>query len=327
MDVIFKDIVKIGIVVNSVEDTARIYSESYGIGPWKIWNLTSEKISYARGTRPPQAKKAAAKIGKIEIELIDPLDFSGVFLEYLSETGEGVAYLVYQADDFPKAAKFMQLKGKSPVCEIRCNGVTTVFYDLRAELKHIVGIEKRVSEEGVPDEIFPKSELGTKCLFNSIFQIGIVVKDIDKTAATFSDEYGIGFWSFSHFNPSTVQDMKINETSQAHDFIVTTGMVGNVELEFMQAFDDKSIYAEFLKTHGEGIQHICMLVDNFEETLSTLRNKGQKIKQSGNWHGCEYLYMSSENDLKFSVELYDAIPDFKRPSPAYTYPVLCSADC
>lgn len=320
----FNDIKKIGIVVNNIENTIKTYSDLYGIGPWNVWTLLSKDSVTENEDKvnQPHITKASAKIGQVEIELVRPLNSTGLFSDFLREVGEGVAYLIYIVDDFDEAVSFMNQNGKNSAAQVECNGLKTIFFDCRNELKHIVGIEKRVGKEVKPDMIYPKSGLVSKSLFNIIFQIGIVVKDIKKTVATYSDVFNMGFWSFSYFNPETVSDMQINEVPQNHDFIVATGMVGNVEIEFMQAYDDKSIYAEYLKLKGEGIQHICMLIEDFNETLKYMKGRGQIIKQYGDWYGCKYLYMSSENDLKFSVELYDAPPEFRRPPAAFSYPAI-----
>jgi len=55
---------------------------------------------------------------------------------------------------------------------------------------------------------------------------------------------------------------------------VAFAKIGDVEWELIQPLDDKSIYAEFLEKHGEGLHHVAFDVENFHETLTFCRAEG-----------------------------------------------------
>lgn len=325
MEPFLRDITKVAIVVKDIRETIKTYADQYGVGPWKIWKLDSDNVQdmVVRNNKQNYSMLIGrSKIGNTEWELIEPLDDISIFAEFLRKNGEGLHHLTYKVDNFKETVEIFKTKGTSTVQSGNwCGKYNFAYFDVMDDLKHVVEICD-INEDFKYPEPIETYDTGksSETMFNSVFQVGIVVKDIKATAEKYSDEYGLGPWSFSKFNPGTVKDMNIDEKNTDHDFTVATGMVGSVELEFMEAHDEKSIYAQHYKKYGEGLHHVCVIIDNYEKVMKSLREKGQKILQGGDWFGCIYVYTSSEKDLKFILELYDAIPGFTRPAPYYVYP-------
>jgi methylmalonyl-CoA/ethylmalonyl-CoA epimerase len=53
--------------------------------------------------------------------------------------------------------------------------------------------------------------------------------------------------------------------------------VGETELEFLESTSPEGAIARFIDKNGEGIQHICLRVDNIEEALADLKAKGVRL--------------------------------------------------
>ena len=96
--------------------------------------------------------------------------------------------------------------------------------------------------------------------------------------------------------------------------------IGNIQFELIEPKDDKSIYAEFLKEHGEGLHHVAFGVDNYEKAMGFFRGKGHSILQGGTWHGFTYTYLTTQQDLGVIAEIYNPPPDFQWPEPDAVYP-------
>ena len=150
----------------------------------------------------------------------------------------------------------------------------------------------------------------------------MVVKNLDETVKKYADEYGIGPWKIREFNPETVEDLIIRDKREDYAHRIALCFIGNVQWELIQPKDDKSIYAEFLRTFGEGLHHIQFRVENYEEAMKFFRSKGHKILQGGRWHGLTYTYLTTEKDLKFIAEIIDEPVGFDREriKPDATYP-------
>ena len=50
-----------------------------------------------------------------------------------------------------------------------------------------------------------------------------------------------------------------------------------VSLELIEPIGDDSPITEFLKKRGEGLHHVCLKVNNLEETMDELKEKGIEI--------------------------------------------------
>jgi catechol 2,3-dioxygenase-like lactoylglutathione lyase family enzyme len=159
-----------------------------------------------------------------------------------------------------------------------------------------------------------------KPVFTKVLQIAMVVKDCDASVKKYADDYGIGPWSIYEFNSDTVSDMILHGKPQNYAMRLALANIGDVQWELIQPKDDKSIYAEFLKEHGEGLHHVAFGVEDYDKTMQFYRDKGQQILQGGTWEGLTYTYLDSRNDLGIIAEIYKLAPDFKWPAPESIYP-------
>ncbi|SFM90703.1 methylmalonyl-CoA epimerase [Thermodesulforhabdus norvegica] len=96
-----------------------------------------------------------------------------------------------------------------------------------------------------------------------IDHIGVAVKNIEEVRRLYEDVLGIPFEGME-----TVAEQK-----------VTTAFfpVGDSEIELLQSTDPDGPVAKFIEKRGEGIQHIAFQVENLEEALEELKQKGVKL--------------------------------------------------
>ena len=145
-------------------------------------------------------------------------------------------------------------------------------------------------------------------VFTETLQISMVVRDLEATMRTYVDEYGIGPWEIYDFNPDTMTKAERDgqPTDSASRIAVT--MVGSVQWELVQPLDDKSLYAEFLATKGEGLHHVAVGTSDYREALDTIRSKGRRVLQGGIYNGVTFSYLSTDDDLKVITEIFDWPP-------------------
>ena len=165
-----------------------------------------------------------------------------------------------------------------------------------------------------------------KPVFENIVQVGIVVKNIKETAQRFADRFGIGPWYIKKYDSGDVYDMKLYSRRQDYSMILGFCFIGNIQIELIEPIDE-SIYLEFYKEHGEGLHHLKMKVESYEEQLKSLQEKDIKVVQSGGAHQGRrrYAYLDTKDDLGFITEIAEGSPDFERPEPDYWWPNLCNS--
>ena len=120
--------------------------------------------------------------------------------------------------------------------------------------------------------------------------IGIVVKDADKTAK-FLSSLGVGPWHTFEYELTrdtliSGEPFKIKNT--------WSRLWGQVFLEVIQPLDEVSLFANFLKSNGEGIHHIAFSVSNWDEIVSKIREQGGKMLVGGIVQGKRWCYMVSD---------------------------------
>jgi len=96
-----------------------------------------------------------------------------------------------------------------------------------------------------------------------IDHLGIAVNSIDDGKNFFSDILGLEFEG-----TETVAEQK-----------VTTAFfpVGDSEVELLESTAPDGPVAKYIEKKGEGIQHIAFRVENIEEALSELKEKGVRL--------------------------------------------------
>jgi hypothetical protein len=158
-------------------------------------------------------------------------------------------------------------------------------------------------------------------LFSDIHQIGVVVKNLKKTIKSFTSKYGICPWNVWVFNSDMVENMEVRGKKINYSMLVATCKSGNIDWEIIEPLDDISIYAEFLREHGEGLQHVNYVARDYEKVIKYLKDNDVNIIQYGNLVGKHiYAYFDSAQDAKHIIETSTNLPGFKRRKPLFTYP-------
>ena len=161
-----------------------------------------------------------------------------------------------------------------------------------------------------------------KAVLKKILQIGIVVKDVDKSVKKWVNKYRIGPWDIYNLYPGKIKDLTKGDKSADFSMKVAITNIDSMEIELIQPLDEKSIYFEFLKIHGEGLHHLGVDLLKNRSTKNLLNEMGLKSIQSGKWSNETWTYYDSIDDLGFILEIFEreGAGDFMAPEPDYKYP-------
>ncbi|MBE0597157.1 MAG: VOC family protein [Desulfuromonadales bacterium] len=162
--------------------------------------------------------------------------------------------------------------------------------------------------------------MGNPPLFKGVYQVGLVVKDCMASVRKYADEYGIGPWGIYEMNPATVGEMTIRGRAEEYAFRAAIAQIGAVMIELIEPLDDKSIYAEFLREHGEGIHHVLFDVEDYDKTVNFFAGKGIGIFQGGDNQGLRYAYFDTTKELGLLAEIIGVPAGASIPAPHDVYP-------
>jgi len=143
--------------------------------------------------------------------------------------------------------------------------------------------------------------------FAEFEHIGVIVKDMDKVIKYLSS-LGIGPFKVP-------KEAEITETMDrgklSHSGLkMRIGRMGTIKLELLQPLEGESVQREFLDSKGEGIHHLAFIVDNVDEELSKLIEKGLKVIQTGRGPtGYVFVYLEAEELGGIVIELTQRPPE------------------
>ena len=96
-----------------------------------------------------------------------------------------------------------------------------------------------------------------------INHVAIVVPELDEALKTWQDQLGL---SLDHVEEVPSQMSKVA-------FLP----LGESEVELVSPTNEESGMAKYLEKRGAGLHHICFEVDNIEEMLEELKQKGVRL--------------------------------------------------
>ena len=147
-------------------------------------------------------------------------------------------------------------------------------------------------------------------LWSRTYQIGVVVRDIEKAAA-FYERLGVG--PFEEGPSAHALERKIY--GQDSPDVEVKGLItqmGNVEFELLQPVSGDGIQMEFLKTHGEGVVHLCAHTDDLDRDVEALTALGYEVISSAILEdGGKFAYFDTREVGGLILELFQTGSDWQ----------------
>ena len=140
---------------------------------------------------------------------------------------------------------------------------------------------------------------------DTMVQVGIIVKDIEKTAAEYAEFFGIekpvAKPTDAYEKAETEYKGKPSEARAKLAFMD----FGSLQVELIEPDEHPSTWREFLEQNGEGIHHIAFIVKGMKDKVMMLGAKGFPLDQKGEYTGGRYAYINTRDTLKTMIELLE----------------------
>jgi methylmalonyl-CoA epimerase len=101
-------------------------------------------------------------------------------------------------------------------------------------------------------------------MIKKVHHVAVVVKNLDEALELYDNLFGA--------KPSKIETIQQQGVKAA-----LLPMAEGGEIELLEPIDPQSGVAKFLESRGEGIHHICFEVENVDQELCTLANKGAQL--------------------------------------------------
>lgn len=142
---------------------------------------------------------------------------------------------------------------------------------------------------------------------SGITQLGIVVRDLDKSMQLYQELLGIGDWADMEI-PGDIFDFLTYKGNSVQNACFRTGMadVGSLQIELIQPVEGDLPYFDFLKDHGEGLHHIGhFYVPDIDGAVRDFEAKGFPCTFAGATPGTKFAYVDMTRVLGVIVELVE----------------------
>jgi methylmalonyl-CoA epimerase len=104
-----------------------------------------------------------------------------------------------------------------------------------------------------------------KGVLENLYHVAVAVRSIDEVEKVYETALGL----------------KVGHREVVEDQGVRTSMLlpekGGTAVELLEPLSDESPISKFLEKRGEGIHHICFLVDDIEAALERLKKEGVRL--------------------------------------------------
>jgi catechol 2,3-dioxygenase-like lactoylglutathione lyase family enzyme len=159
-----------------------------------------------------------------------------------------------------------------------------------------------------------------KIEIKQVYQICVVVKDIQKAMENYWKTLGIGPWKVYTFRSPDLSGTAFRGKPEPYSMKLASARIGALEWELIQPLEGRSAYKEFLEQRGEGLHHVALAVDDFDKTVAALEKQGVGVLMSGSFRGTTFMYMDTQDSLGTLTELCKVPPGFLMPEPEACYP-------
>ena len=144
-----------------------------------------------------------------------------------------------------------------------------------------------------------------------VAQVGIIVKDIDKTTKDWAELLGIPAPKWFLTDPvETANTQYHNRPTSARAKLAFIDL-GQVQLELIEPVGGPSTWKDHLDQKGEGVHHIAFVIRGMDGQIQVLENRGMPIVQRGDYEGGCYSYIAAEAKLGVVLELLENFTENK----------------
>ena len=113
-DIKKRRIMQIGYVVKDLEKSIEVYSKCLGIGPWDLYAFSAPDLREAMYRGKPIDHKFIVAVlwnGTTQLELIQPLEGTNIYTEFLDRHGDGLHHVKEWVDDCQKELEEYRSRG------------------------------------------------------------------------------------------------------------------------------------------------------------------------------------------------------------------------
>jgi methylmalonyl-CoA/ethylmalonyl-CoA epimerase len=311
-----KTFFQICVIVDDAERYADNYRRILGFDVPDNYQITHRhdhtQAHYYGKPMDARAKITSFLLGKVAFEILEPLDESSVWMDYLKKHGPGLHHVAFNVPRSAPAAAYFADHGYQVTQQGLFTGRTGMYtyLDTDKDLGVTIELLEHYNNGTPPDTpAFPADRgIGT----DVVIQVGLVAEDIAAMAQRYRAVFGLP-------EPIWVETpgVEITETtfqgqpSEARAKLAFFNF-GQAQLELIQPDHVPSVWRNYLNDKGDSAHHIAFRVQDTQKAVDHFAKHGIGVIQQGLYgdRSGMYTYMDSEAALGVIIELLE---NFDKP--------------
>jgi len=156
------EIHQVCVVVRDIERAMRHYSEILGIKPWRSYTFAAPRIKDMTYRGQPanfSMRVAFSSVGKLNVELIQPLTGPNIYAEFLERNGEGIHHFGIYVPSLDAAIEEMRERGYEVIMSGRGTGIDGdggfAYLSTEGDLGAIFEVIEAPARRYPPDLVYP----------------------------------------------------------------------------------------------------------------------------------------------------------------------------
>ena len=241
-----------------------------------------------------EARVVTGKLGNLTVNMVQPAKGENAFAEFLSRHGDGIFSLVHEVASMEQMTAEIQRMHSLGVGVLQRTSIssdsgpiTLTFFDTEQHGKYVLGLIHWPG--GAP----PSGPPG------KISHIAIVAREAEGPSA-YWEKLGFPAMPKSHASPR--EDSRYHGKPLWLDFDVCWQRHTQFTYEWIIPPNaPPNLYADFLKAHGEGVQHLGVPIDDLKKAIAEYTGLGYSAAQCGAWGDVgkkdsgQYCYMDTDS--------------------------------
>jgi catechol 2,3-dioxygenase-like lactoylglutathione lyase family enzyme len=140
---------------------------------------------------------------------------------------------------------------------------------------------------------------------HEITHIGLIVTDIEKSAAEYAKRFGIKVPGIGETDAAEKTGALYRGKPTGARARLCHIPMGHIQTELIQPLGGPSVWKDFLDTHGDGIHHVAIVVKDSRAESAAMTALGFPVLQEGDFGTGRYVYLDTYKSLGLCVELIE----------------------
>jgi methylmalonyl-CoA/ethylmalonyl-CoA epimerase len=126
-------------------------------------------------------------------------------------------------------------------------------------------------------------------LIKKFNHVGIAVKNLDRAVQFFQETYGAKLVWRKKFDDQKIESALIS--------------IGDAQFELLASIEPQSVIDKFIESRGEGIHHVSLEVDQFDQVIEEIKAKGLRVISEADTEDFKAAFIHPQSNFGVLTEI------------------------